>query len=183
MNLKPSIFGAAIFLSIVALMGWSYNWLDDQRSGALAAIAEADTCDQLARDGMNLRRHGATVASEPARQVELNRQIAQAAQDAGLPVRNLERIEHDAPRRAAESADLLERPTRFSIRQTTLRQLASMLQSLDRPADGMRITRIHLAAPDDASDTSTWTAEATLTDSAAAPASVRTNLPNPQKSP
>lgn len=165
------IVGAAGLLAVVSLAAWSYNYLDDRRSDAIASMAEAQTCEQLARDIASLRRRGAaTLASEPARRVELNRQIAQAAADGGLPARSVERIEHDPPRHVGASGNLLERPTRIAIGRTTLRQFAAMLEALDHPAEGICVTHVHLIAPDDANDSGTWTAEATLTDAVSATA-------------
>jgi len=165
---KFLLVGSAILLGALAAIGASWARLEDARSRSLAATDKLAECQRLADEIKQLRGGAIATAGEPARELELTRQIAQAVSDAGLPASSLDRIEHDAPRHSATGA-YLEKPTRILIRGITLRQFITLLHALDRPADGLRIDRLHLTAPQDATDSKTWTAEAMLLHTVAEP--------------
>lgn len=156
------LIGGTILVGIMAAITFANMYLDDQRSAALASMEEAAACEQLGRQIESQRARGtAAAATQPQGEFDLTRQVAAAAADAGIPPRDLDRIEHDAPRRAG-AGGLVEKPTRLTLRQATLRQLATMLQSLVHANRGLRVDRLHLVAPADASDRRVWSAEVTL---------------------
>jgi hypothetical protein len=169
---KHLLIGSAFLLAVIALIGWAYNYFDDQRSAATDAMHEALTCAQLGSEIGRLR-HSPAGANQPATRpsaADLNGRIAAAAANTGLSARAIDRIDHDPPHQSVDGHSV-ETPTRIALRQTTLPQLAALLQEIDRPNDGLRVSRLHLAAPPGAEDAKTWSAEVTLTDSAPVPPS------------
>ena len=158
-------------------VAWSWGYLADARDAAVSARQELQSCESLSRRIELLRAGKSDNRAEPQRQIELSRQISQAAADAGLSTQ-ITRISHEAPRRAANS-NFVEKPTRIELARATLKQVIVFLHALDRPTAGLRIERLHLLASSDSPDAGTWTVDATLVHTQ--PDDSRKNASGPQR--
>ena len=158
---KYILIASTLAAVLAAALAWSWEYFEDQRSAAFAAAEETESCRRLADQIAAQRRSAVANTPELVRQLELTRRIAHAAVDAHLPARVLDRIENDPPRHAADGA-YLEKPTRIVLRGVTLRQLVTLLHAVGRPAEGVRVERIHLSAPSESPESQAWSAEATL---------------------
>lgn len=148
----------AAMLAVAAL--WCYGYMTDRRNAAIQAQNDLSDCRRYAAQISALQNRPAVASDSEKLFSETTSLIEQAAQSAGI--KQIASLTPERPRRIEDSV-YKETPTRVTMQQVTLKQLATMLYKLiyNQPALHAKSIRVEMPRGDEYG--STWDVEIVLT--------------------
>lgn len=162
---KPERELLSLTLVILALIGtslWSYGQLSSAHSRAALEGDTRSSCESLANQIQSLRDEPTKADDHAMLKADMTRLIAAAASTASLSEKKLVSIDHQNARRIGHTP-YLEKPTRVTLRDVQMPQVLSMLYSLTQDNFRLNVSRLRLTAPRDETNTTTWSADTTVT--------------------
>lgn len=139
----------------------SYTQLAKATSHADRARAQRDTVEQALREIDTMRGKPELASIDSERSAQLSRHIETIAGQAGIAHIQIERVQHQPPRRI-NGGPYLRQPTQVLLRQVTLPQLLALLHDLDQTGQTLQLDDLRLIAPHDQLVGDQWRAEFTV---------------------
>jgi hypothetical protein len=171
MKRRTLILLAALAVTLLATVAWSFQYMSDRRDAADAA--ERDLADGLRMMGQieQASRLPAMAADRERLANETTSLIEAAAKSAGMAtggapggtaVGTLRRISHEPPRQVGQTA-YKEKPAQVQLQMVTLKELVTFALAVSGPQAGLNIDSLRLGVPREAEAGDRWSAELVLT--------------------
>lgn len=156
-------------LALLLIAFWSYATMSEAKAEAAAANSDLAECRAMVGSIKQLNDQPGLVALEASSQAGVSEQVAAIVNGVGLDSNALRTVEPLQSQRISKS-QYVNRPTRITIENATLRQILQLTRDLEAKTAGFRVRDLVLTIGENSgSGRELWDAEAVLTQTVFSP--------------
>jgi hypothetical protein len=156
---QTKILGVLVATALLGVNFWAWITFESAKSDAIAAVADARACRQLAARITSLKVQPTMAASSQEASEQLAARVQSSVQSLGISADTIASIAPDAPMRLGNSP-YFEQATTVDLRGVTLAQLVDLICNLSS-GSALHVKSLHLSAVPQQTN-GLWDAEVTV---------------------